>query len=313
MSQISSTTWVTGWSPPRQRARPGRVRSSRGPGAPSARIGVLREPLLDRRCRALLDRFASAPTAGALLGPTSSRAAQDRRSAAPCGPAARDGAAPALPPRASASCDLPARPPRSSAVNCSRIASVIFALRMCSPGPAVRPSRPHAPGARQFAPPAAESATPDTPSAATPDNANRRRALPAPLLRRRSAQPSFALAVVGELPKAFGSVIARSARTFRLTSTPGQLQAVHEARVRQVVLPRRRVDADDPQLGGTRACGSCGRGTRTSTPLDRFLRRLVQVLAAAEVALGLLQDPVLALQAGDVGLYTRHLLLKSKG
>src|SRR2546425_5535458 len=86
----------------------------------------------------------------------------------------------------------------------------------------------------------------------------------------------------------------------------GPAQPVHEPAVGQLVQPRGRIDAGNPQppeialLAPAVAVGVLLR------PLDALLGRLPQLAAPAPVALGELHDLVLALQAGDVAFDARH-------
>ena len=82
--------------------------------------------------------------------------------------------------------------------------------------------------------------------------------------------------------KASASRTARSASTFRLTSTPGLLEPVHQPAVADVVLPGRRVDARDPEPRGNRP-SSCGdRGRRTPCRARRFPWRPSRACCGAE-------------------------------
>src|SRR5204862_7186580 len=86
----------------------------------------------------------------------------------------------------------------------------------------------------------------------------------------------------------------------------GPAEPVHEAAVGQLVQPRGRVDARDPEPAEVGLLAAAVPVCVLLGPLDGFLGRLPQLGPPAEVALGELHDLVLALQTRDVALDAGH-------
>ena len=109
----------------------------------------------------------------------------------------------------------------------------------------------------------------------------------------RTATPwrpgSWLLASAASSPNACGSSSASAARILRSTSTAGRLQARHEPAVRQPVLARRRVDADDPQAAEV-ALALLAVAVGVGEPaLDGLAGLAIGLASAADVALRELQ------------------------
>src|SRR5690606_12869759 len=87
---------------------------------------------------------------------------------------------------------------------------------------------------------------------------------------------------------------------------PSELQPVHEARVREIVQARRRIDADEPEPAKSPLAVPPAAIGIPPTALHRLLGGLIEILAAAEVALRMFQNAALALQARHVVANARH-------
>jgi hypothetical protein len=110
--------------------------------------------------------------------------------------------------------------------------------------------------------------------------------------RRPGGERAFACC--DDRGKGRASCIAMSARTFRSSSTPGELQPVHELRIGQTFGPDAGVDALDPQAAEGALLNLAVAIRVLAGLFDRLPRDANGVLATTAIALGLVQDAACA-------------------